>query len=676
MKQIAVVFLLAILVPAVLLAALAVRSLRDQEVVVNSQRAMLHQSTCDEVVANINLFMNDVRNFYGRIVDELVASQGARVVNEFDRLLTDEWTQAATGAVVSDTGVISSPTGNGSGRGAAFLENHSDFLTNSRVVEVYQAPELLGEQIRVIVEPDKPEADTSLLSTAEDAAPPVDSLRTATEPEARKKVGISSRKLSEFRFEKKAEGRNEIVDAMPAAVAEAEPSRDVKLGIRPGAAAVEPRRSNLRNVRPVQQMVESPVPVAAGRQLEGRGRLSYSSLNAEALSQNDLVNRDDEGAVGRIIDGQLHVLLWKRHPELPGFTLWAELDLEAIKTDLSELFVDHSASSSPAKPEVSLALLDSNGDLITQTESGFSTDWSTPFVAAEVGQVLPRWEVAAYLLDPESLTASAKTARFTLGLITLILLGAVGAGSFLILRSVNYEMRLASRKTDFVGNVSHELKTPLTSIRMFSELLEQSGPRDADRTREYAGVIRRESARLGRLINRLLDFSRLDRGEFSMRNEKVDLRGLVLETVETHRLQVESEGLEVEVRVPPGGVAVAGDRDALAQVLLNLLANAEKYAAGGGEVQVELSRGPGSTASISVRDRGPGIRRSHQRRIFDKFYRADDSIASGIEGSGIGLALCRQILELHGGTIGYSRREGGGSVFTVELPVTEEDENH
>ena len=661
MKRIALVFLIAILVPAVLLAALAVRSLRDQEVIVNNQRALLHQATCEEIAANINLFMDDMREFYGQVVDDLVQNRRGEIVDGFDKLVTSDWSQVSMGSVVSDSGVVCTPAPQGNGWGSAFLQDHGDFLTNSRTVEVYQAPQLLREQIRVVRETeveeleDMAEEKEALEASIAPAAP-------KAEPLAKKKVAVS-RKLEEFGFEQKIRPQQEGAPSAGKFAADEIATSDRQMG---RTDSMERDKWEFRNVAPAQQQTAlAPITAEEERSERIAGR-AYSVLNREAVTQNDITAGEDEGAVSRIIDGELHILFWKRHPDLPGYTLWAELDLSSIKADLARLLVDY---REPDAPEVSLAILDAAGQLVAQTAENFRTDWSKPFVAAEIGQILPRWEVAAYLLDPASLDESARTARLTLWLITLILLGAVGVGSILVMRSVTYEMRLATQKTDFVSNVSHELKTPLTSIRMFSELLERTEQHDGERVREYSRVIGRESARLGRLINRLLDFSRLDRGEYKLEKKPVDLKQLVEETVANHRMQMESEGLEAEVRLPTEDLFIEADSDAISQVLLNLLSNAEKYAAAGGEVEVELSRGPNATARLEVRDRGPGIRKSHQRKIFDKFYRADESMNSGIEGSGIGLALCHQILEMHGGSIACSRRDGGGSVFTIELPL-------
>jgi signal transduction histidine kinase len=658
MKRIALVFILSILLPSVLLAVLAVRSLRDQELVVSSQRTQLYQTNCDGLSDRINLFMNDVRVFYGQLVDELVGQEEDGLVEDFDDLLRSRWSQAAAAAVVTDEGVILSPGATPGSRGEAFLRDHADFLTNRRVVEVYQAPRLLGAQIEL----DKESFASKKEEPLSRAAP------------QKWKVGL-------------AEKRNEAAPSAPAPVepaaapmAAAAPVAPEAFAIAaesaaPGGGAAAAKKAGpepafrTRNVMPMQQRRADDAAADQSGETFDRisARSNLSSLSPEAVKLEEVTSEENEGAVSRLIDGELHVLLWKRHPLRPGLTFWTELDLAAIRTDLAGLFSANPASSAPNG--VSFALLDSAGAVVAVTEPGFTTDWSTPFVASEVGQILPRWEVAAYLLDPASLSASARTIRLTLSLIILTLLGAVASGSYLILRSVNEEMRIASQKTDFVSNVSHELKTPLTSIRMFSELLRDAENPDPDKTKQYSGVISKEAARLSRLINRLLDFSRLDRGELQLRAERLDLAGLVRETVTDYRPQLEAVGMSVRLAAPDGGGPVVSvDRDALSQVIVNLLSNAGKYAASGGEVAVEVATA-GEKATLAVRDRGPGIPRAHQRRIFEKFYRIDDSITSGVEGSGIGLALCRQIAELHDGTIRYEPGKGGGSSFIIELPL-------
>jgi len=635
MKRIVLAFLLTILLPAILLAGFALRSLRDQELVVDSQRTRLHQSACDGLADRIDLFLNDLRDFHGQLVDELVAEDARRAETDFDGWIRSRWSQAAAAAVVREGRTILSPQAQAGSREAEFLGNHADFLTNRRVVEIYQAPRMLGGRI------ESEEAAPVELKTE---VPPAPALAEAAPP-AKWKVGVG-------------EQRRSSMQAAAAAPAPATASRSDAEGMD--------RR--FRNVTPTQQRSLAEVGADGLGISEGeRQDLSRSALAPESVGAGEVTSQETEGAVSRIIDGRLHVLLWKRHPLDPKITFWTELDLEKVRADLTGLF--SGPQEGGASGEVSYALLDSDGGLVSQTVPGFSTDWTSPYVASEIGPLLPHWEVAAYLLDPDSLDSSAKRVRFTLWTVILALLAAVVAGGALILRSVGDEMRLASQKTDFVGNVSHELKTPLTSIRMFSELLSGTETPDPKKTRDYAEIIARESARLTRLINRLLDFSKLDRGEMRLDRVPIDLGSLAREVAGGMREPFEAAGMALEVTVPEdGGPRVAGDRDAFAQVVVNLLGNALKYAASGGSAELVVEPGP-EAARLSVLDRGPGIPRACQRRIFDKFYRVDDSITATVDGSGIGLALCRQIAEQLGGTVRHEARRGGGSVFTLELPL-------
>lgn len=719
MKRIALVFLVAILLPALLLAGLAVRSLRDQELVVNSQRVQLHQTSCDAMVTSVNLFMDDVRGFYGEVLDDVVARSSGEVLTNYDQLLREEWTQAAGGAVVSDAGEIFSPSLDDSEWASEFLGNHGGFLTSQRVVEVYQAPKRIASQLQVVKEEVPAPAEKGAKSasasikaddsrdraTGREAAVMEDlaDIKMAPQTQPRRKVQAYPGKVLSQRFggetDQTLEPKSYLKKESPASVASpqsalaesAGPVAAAKaapmgrqtppiataepLALRPvgTAGTLELMPQSVRNVAPSQQW-ESPaiqqlnLPQQGVVERKGVAIGNYSNLNQVSASLNEITSDGDEGAVSRIIDGDLHVLLWKKHPARPGYTFWAELDLDSIKRDMTDLFIPQQGSFS--ENEVTLALLDAGGEPVAQTVSGFLTDWSVPFVASEVGQILPRWEVAAYLLNPAALNQSAKTVRLTLLLTTLILVGAVGVGGVLIMRAVNYEMTLATRKTDFVSNVSHELKTPLTSIRMFSELLEKNQNPDAAQTRQYSSVISKESARLSRLINRLLDFSRLDRGEMKLNKEPIDLVTFLKDIVDTYRMQIEAKDLTLRLSIPPDPVPkIEGDVDGLSQVFANLLSNAEKYGESGGEIEMELSNPGGAAMLVEVKDRGKAISKANQRRIFEKFYRIDESINSGIEGSGIGLALCRQIIDLHGGQIRYSKRDGGGSVFSVELPI-------
>jgi signal transduction histidine kinase len=301
----------------------------------------------------------------------------------------------------------------------------------------------------------------------------------------------------------------------------------------------------------------------------------------------------------------------------------------------------------------------------------FKTDFKHPFVATEIGEALPHWEVAAYLRNPDQFKQSARTIQITLGLLIGILLTAIAAGSWLIVRDLNRQLTLARQKTDFVSNVSHELKTPLTSIRMFSELLAEDRVTDREKQKSYLHIITSEAARLTRLINNVLDFSRSERGEKKYNFDELDLAALTNETVATYRPHLESNGFRLDASIPTTPVGVRGDRDALAQIIVNLLSNAEKYSNGKKEIVVEVAPPEHAETCVCVKvcDRGAGVPRGLEEKIFDQFYRVPDPLSSGVQGSGLGLTLARQIARAHGGDVIYSPRDGGGSCFSLQLPL-------
>jgi signal transduction histidine kinase len=236
------------------------------------------------------------------------------------------------------------------------------------------------------------------------------------------------------------------------------------------------------------------------------------------------------------------------------------------------------------------------------------------------------------------------------------------------MRDLNRQLRLARQKTDFVSNVSHELKTPLTSIRMFSELLAEGRVTDPAKQRSYLGIITAEASRLTRLINNVLDFARMERNEKKYEFQACDLGSLTTDVVETFRPHLEANGFTLNCKMPDTAVPLRCDRDAIAQVMMNLLSNAEKYSGDKKEIEINLAV-TNAKAEVQVLDRGLGVPAGCENKIFDQFYRAHDSLSSGIQGTGLGLTLARQVARAHGGDVLYSARAGGGSCFTLKLPV-------
>ena len=224
-------------------------------------------------------------------------------------------------------------------------------------------------------------------------------------------------------------------------------------------------------------------------------------------------------------------------------------------------------------------------------------------------------------------------------------------------------------KSELVSNVSHELRTPLASVLGFSSLmLDRDLP--PEEMRRYLEVIRAEARRLAAQLNDLLDNQRIEQGTIELRLEEVDLNDLLAAQVTLYSAQSGNHHLRLDAS--DNVLVVYADRDRLAQVIGNLLSNAIKYSPEGGVVDVSASL-VGDEAWVWVRDEGLGIPAEHQQRIFTKFFRGDVGRERGISGTGLGLVLARQIVEAHGGEIGFESADGQGSTFWLQLPAAASD---
>lgn len=287
--------------------------------------------------------------------------------------------------------------------------------------------------------------------------------------------------------------------------------------------------------------------------------------------------------------------------------------------------------------------------------------------------LLPGWTLEAWLAPASEADHGGATAFFlTGGLLAGILVVALLSGGVLLMRQARASAREALVKTSFVANVSHELKTPLTTIRLYADLLEQGRVRDEERRADYLRTIGRESERLSRLVNNVLDFSRLERGTRQLDCTDLNLAAELAAVVATQAPRLAEAGLEVRIEEPGEGLpAVRADRDALGQVLLNLLDNAAKYAAEGQLVTVSLVLDPAAAAlRVRVADRGPGVPAAERERIFEKFHRLDQGLTAEKGGAGLGLSIARQLARAMGGELRCLPREGGGAVFELSLPLS------
>jgi two-component system phosphate regulon sensor histidine kinase PhoR len=226
-------------------------------------------------------------------------------------------------------------------------------------------------------------------------------------------------------------------------------------------------------------------------------------------------------------------------------------------------------------------------------------------------------------------------------------------------------------RTQFVSSVSHELKTPLTAIRIFAETLRMGRSKNAAKQNEYLDTIVSESERLSRLINNVLDFSKIEKGSRNYRLKLASLPDLVSSCAGILEYPLKQQGFKLHVDIQEDLPEVMIDRDSIEQAILNLLNNAIKYSGNSREIELRLIRN-GSYAVIQVQDFGIGIDPAEHKRIFEDYYRVDSAAESGTVGTGIGLALASHIVKGHNGRIEVESLPGEGSTFSIFLKLGEQ----
>ena len=321
----------------------------------------------------------------------------------------------------------------------------------------------------------------------------------------------------------------------------------------------------------------------------------------------------------------------------------------------------HPSDSDP--PDLAFTVSDENSQVLyshaaTQNGYFFESNFNRPFSnwKAQVGLKNTNLDELAH----DSFMHSAGATIFVL----ILLL----CGMALTIRATDREARLAQAKSTFVANVSHELKTPLSLISLFSEILELGRVNNEEKRTEYYRIIRHESLRLNKTIDNILDFSRIEAGRKTYQLVAGDIAEVIEHVLSTYRYQIISSGFDIQTDIQPDLPPVLVDHDAMAQAISNLLDNAIKYSGKVKQISITAKRLE-SDVCIEIADHGIGIPRSEQAKVFDKFYRVGNGLVHDVKGSGLGLSLVKHIIEAHNGNISVESDVGKGSRFTILLPL-------
>jgi signal transduction histidine kinase len=287
----------------------------------------------------------------------------------------------------------------------------------------------------------------------------------------------------------------------------------------------------------------------------------------------------------------------------------------------------------------------------------------------------PDWTLEFQQKPPDLVKTFLLSRRGVYAYMFILIAGILIFGLVLTIRTVSRELELAKLKSDFVSTISHEFKSPLTSIRQLAEMLHSGRVPSEDRRQKYYDVLLEQSERLSLLTDNILNLARIEEGRKEFRFEPTDLAALLRETVSSVQDRVRHEGFDISVEAESAGsLIVAVDREAVSQALANLLDNAVKYSGKSRKVIVRLSP-ENEAAVIAVQDFGVGIGKDELDKVFDRFYRGGDALTRTVKGTGLGLSLVKEIVEAHDGRVHVESAPGEGSTFSIRLPLSRTKED-
>ncbi|TCK04051.1 ATP-binding protein [Marinobacterium mangrovicola] len=411
-------------------------------------------------------------------------------------------------------------------------------------------------------------------------------------------------------------------------------------------------RGSFSSRQSAEQLAAAPEPQLRS-DLEGNALLE-SAAQPEGESAS---GEESSGWISWYVDSRLMHIFWWRDPV--GRTLGFVLDPGRLQADLIARLPDQQQGIEELG-DAQIRLLNSRNENI-YSWGDYAGD-GPALRSLGLNHPLGSWRLEYH---GPGLQRATPSLWLTLAApLVLLGLGLTGLG-YLLYREQKRESLLARQRVNFVNQVSHELKTPLTNVRLYAEMLEQRLEGEADpATGRYLGVITDESQRLSRLIDNVLSFSRLQRQQLKLSPQLADPDEQISRVLGTFAPLLRQRGIE-PLFEPGIGTSQHYDSAALEQILNNLLSNCEKYAPDSGELKLS-SWMEGSMLSIQVQDNGPGIEDSERERVFDPFYRSSSRLTDGVSGTGIGLGLARDLARAHGGELSLERCEKG-ACFTIRL---------
>ena len=360
-------------------------------------------------------------------------------------------------------------------------------------------------------------------------------------------------------------------------------------------------------------------------------------------------------------DGKYYLLSYKStKSDNVWYTVCLNYNVNYLKnTFLPDMFAD-------LAPTKLYNVVDNEGTLVFGSrirESGeFIVSWRIP-------STLYEWRIQVALTTTSFYEATSRKKQLYDIITVAIAFAVVFLGIVMLIYMAEQERRLGRLKSEFIANVSHELKTPLSIIRLFSDMLSMGKIKDPEKEKRYLHIISREGERLTALIDNVLDFSKMEGGKLAYQMTKADITQAVISAIEISKFKMDQGKINLEVDIEDSLPEVSHDPYAITLAVLNLLDNAAKYADGTDRVAVSV-KGNGDKVNISVKDWGRGITKFEKRHLFDRFFRGKEAREKHQRGTGIGLTLVKSIIDSHGGKIKINSPiddSGKGTEFSITL---------
>lgn len=439
-----------------------------------------------------------------------------------------------------------------------------------------------------------------------------------------------------------------------------------------------------RNV--IREMEETWISEGGTAEENNNFRNSWDELERQAddklkilTAEEDLIEKIVPLVQARIFEFDRNGSGFSRFSEIIGNTLFLITAKTVVNDIVLGIRIDENVLVQDGLPMIQqripvpedwiLQIVDPAGQVISgedEPSSGIAES-DTPFVLG-FDQDFPPWQIHIFQQSPFSLEKQYNMKRNIYILIVAVVMAVLFLGGFMAIRSTAKVVELARLKSEFVATVSHEFRTPLMSIRYLSEMLDGGRVKGEDKKKIYYSKINKESERLSRLIENMLDFSKIEAGMKEYKFEALNVKELVEEAAGRFREYMADKKMILECEIQNSLPVVHADREAISRALFNLLDNAVKYSGKDQRIQIRAFA-KDEAVFLEVQDKGAGISKDDQKKVFEKFYRSSHAASKSIEGSGIGLTLVDHIVKAHGGQVTMESDLGRGTTVTIELPL-------